>query len=148
MLAQAGRTEEAIPYLRAAAAERPQDAEAQTNLGLALALARRFDEAIRCLQMVVTASPDSFEYRFNLGRVLAAAGHFAEAIPHFQQAVRLSGGREPQILDMLADVYAGTGRFLEAAQEALAVAGQSNPQFVDTLKSRITYYESRIPKAK
>src|ERR1017187_9798363 len=151
MLAQAGRTEEAIPYLRAAAAERPQDAEAQTNLGLALALARRFDEAIRCLKMVVTASPDSFEYRLNLGRVLAAAGHFAEAIPHFERAVRLSGGREPRILDMLADVYAETGRFLEAAQaarQALEVAGQSNPQFVDTLKSRISYYESRIPKAK
>jgi tetratricopeptide (TPR) repeat protein len=151
MLAQAGRSEEAIPYLRDAAAERPQDAEAQTNLGLALALARRFDEAIRCLQMVVTASPDSFEYRFNLGRVLAAGGHFAEAIPHFEQAVRLSDGREPQILDMLAGVYAETGRFPEAAQaerQALAVAGQSNPQFVDTLKSRISYYESRIPKAK
>ena len=101
--------------------------------------------------MVVTASPDSFEYRFNLGRVLAAGGHFAEAIPHFEQAVRLSDGREPQILDMLAGVYAETGRFPEAAQaerQALAVAGQSNPQFVDTLKSRISYYESRIPKAK
>jgi isocitrate dehydrogenase kinase/phosphatase len=52
---------------------------------------------------------------------------------------------------MLADVYAETGRFLEAAQaarQALEVAGQSNPQFVDTLKSRISYYESRIPKAK
>jgi len=151
VLAQAGRTGEAIPYLRDAAAERPRDAEAQTNLGLALALARRFDEAIRCLEEAVTASPDSFEYRFNLGRVLAAAGHFAEAIPHFEQAVRLSHAREPQILDMLAGAYAGTGRFLEAAQaarQALEVAGQSDPQFVDTLKSRISYYESRIPKAK
>ncbi len=151
VLAQAGRTGEAIPYLRAAAAERPRDAEAQTNLGLALALARRFDEAIACLQEVVTASPDSFEYRFNLGRVLAAGGHFAEAVPHFEQAVRLSHAREPQILDMLAYVYAETGRFQEAAQaarQALEVAGPGNTQFVDTLKSRISYYESRIPKAK
>jgi tetratricopeptide (TPR) repeat protein len=151
VLARAGKTEEAIPYLRDVAGARPQDAEAQTNLGLALALARRFDEAIGCLQKAVTASPDSFEYRFNLGRVLAAGGRFSEAIPHFEQAVRLSGGLEPQILDMLADVYAETGRFLEAAQaerQALEVAGQSNPQFVDTLKSRISYYESRIPKAK
>jgi tetratricopeptide (TPR) repeat protein len=151
VLAQAGRTGEAIPYLRDAAAERPRDADAQTNLGLALALARQFDEAIRCLQEAVTASPDSSEYRFNLGRVLVDAGHFAEAIPHFEQAVRLSHGREPQILDMLAGAYAGTGRFLEAAQaarQALEVAGQSNPQFLDTLKSRISYYESRIPKVK
>jgi Flp pilus assembly protein TadD len=99
----------------------------------------------------VTASPDSFEYRFNLGRVLAAGGHFAEAVPHFEQAVRLSHAREPQILDMLAGAYAETGRFQEAAQaarQALEVAGPGNTQFVDTLKSRISYYESRIPKAK
>jgi hypothetical protein len=35
----------------------------------------------------------------------------------------------------------------QAARQALEVAGQSNPQFANTLKSRITYYESRIPKA-
>ena len=83
-------------------------------------------------------------------RVLAAGGHFTEAVPHFEQAVRLSHGREPQILDMLAGAYAEMGRFREAAQaarQALEVAGQSNPQFANTLKSRITYYESRIPKA-
>jgi tetratricopeptide (TPR) repeat protein len=130
---------------------RPRDAGAQTNLGLALALARRFDEAIACLQTAVTASPDSIEYRFNLGRVLAAAGRFAEAIPQFERAVQLSGGREAQILDMLAGAYAETGRFPEAARaarQALEAAGQSNPQFVDTLKSRISFYESRIPKGK
>ena len=50
----------ASPYLRDAVAEKPQDAEAQTNLGLALAMARQFDEAIAHLQAAVAASPDGF----------------------------------------------------------------------------------------
>jgi isocitrate dehydrogenase kinase/phosphatase len=52
---------------------------------------------------------------------------------------------------MLAGAYAETGRFPEAARaarQALEAAGQSNPQFADTLKSRISFYESRIPKGR
>jgi tetratricopeptide (TPR) repeat protein len=147
ILAQTGHAEEGIPYLREAVAERPGDGEAQTNLGLALAMARQFDESIAHLKEASSAKPDSFEYRFNLGRILAAAGRFTEAIPEFEQAVRLSGGREALILDMLGGAYAETGRFAEAAQaarRALESAPEADRGFADALKSRISYYESRV----
>jgi len=139
-----------MPYLRGAVGEKPGNAEAETNLGLALALGRQFDEAISHLQTAVAAAPDSFEYRFNLGRILAAGGRFAEAVPEFEQAVRLSDGRESLILDMLGGAYAETGRFRDAAQaarQALELANQQgDPQFVDALKSRLSFYVSRIPQ--
>jgi tetratricopeptide (TPR) repeat protein len=152
VLAQAGKIEEAIPYLRSAVEEKPEDAEAQANLGLALALTRRFDEAIAHLRIAVAASPGSFEYQFNLARALASAGRSAEAIPQFELAVRLSGGREPSVLDMLGRAYADAGRFQDAARvarQALEIASrQNNAQLADGLKSRIAYYESRIPQPK
>jgi Flp pilus assembly protein TadD len=149
VLAQAGRMEEAMPYLRGAVEQKPGNVEAETNLGLALALGRQYDEAITHLQTAAAAAPDSFECRFNLGRILAAAGRFVEAIPEFEQAVQLPGGREPLILDMLGGAYAETGRFRDAAQAArqgLELSNQrSDPRFVDALRSRLTFYESRIP---
>ncbi len=148
VLAQQGKLEEALTHLRGAVEEKPEDAEARTNFGLALALARRYDEALVHLRAAVAASPEAFEYRFNLGRILAAAGHFPEAVLQFERAVSLTGGRDPVILDMLGGAYAETGRFREAAQvtrQALELAQrQNNSSFADTLKARITYYDSRI----
>ncbi len=149
VLAQSGRVDEALPQLRRAVEEQPGDVEAQTNLGLALGIGRQFEEAIVHLRQAVTAVPERFEYRFNLGRILAAAGRFAEAIPEFEEAVRLSGGREPQALDMLGGVYAETGRYPEAAQaakRALTMTRPGDAKLAEALQLRITYYESRIPK--
>jgi hypothetical protein len=65
-----------------------------------------------------------------------------------EEAVKLSGGRDPRILDRLAGVYAELGRFaqaVETARRALAVASEENDQqLVDALKARIASYNSRI----
>lgn len=92
-------------------------------------------------------TPDSLEYRFNLGRVLAARHSFAEAAPEFEKAVELSGGNEPQSLEMLAAMYAELGRFAEAAQtarRALAIAVRENDAArSQTLGARIASYEAQ-----
>jgi Flp pilus assembly protein TadD len=64
----------------------------------------------------VESKPDSADVRMNLGHALADKGRYQEAIGHLQEAVRLSGGSNPAMLDLLGRVYAEVGRFPEAAQ--------------------------------
>jgi len=60
--------------------------------------------------------------------------------------VELSGGRDPEVLDLLGRTYAELGRFREAGQierQALAIASQQkNYPLVEALKARIALYES------
>lgn len=146
-LLEAGRTDEAIDHIRKALELDPEFADAHNMLGIVLARAGKLDDAVEHLRRAVTNTPDSLEYRFNLGRVLAARHSFAEAAPQFEKAVELSGGNEPQSLDMLAAMYAELGRFAEASQtagRALAIVVRENDTaFADKLRSRIAYYDSR-----
>jgi spermidine synthase len=70
-----------------------------------------------------------------------------EAVALAERALRLSGGREPAILDTLAAAYAEAGRFPEAvetARRALTLATQQNQQpLAEALKGRIALYEGR-----
>jgi tetratricopeptide (TPR) repeat protein len=78
--------------------------------------------------------------------VLAAKGRYAEAATQFEKAANLSQMREPEILDMLAAMYAETGRYQEAittARKALEVANlQRNAELAASLKSSLDRYES------
>lgn len=146
-LLQSGRTDEAVDHIRKALDLDPDFADAHNMPGIVLARAGKLDEAVEHLRKAVTVTPESPEYRFNLGRVLAARHSFAEAAPQFEKAVELSGGKEPQSLEMLAGMYAELGRFADAAQaarRALAVAVQANDLVhCQELRARIAYYEGR-----
>ena len=73
----------------------------------------------------------------------------AEAVALAQRAVKLSGGREPAILDTLAAAYAEAGRFSEAvktAQKAIDLATQQNRQtLAASIKARRQLYEAKTP---
>jgi tetratricopeptide (TPR) repeat protein len=146
-LIEAGRTDEAVEHARKALEADPQVSDAHNILGIVLARAGNLDEGIAHLEEAVKYTPDSVEYRFNLGRLLAARGRFADAVPQFEAAVKASGGKEPQSLDMLAAMYAETGRFSEAAgtaRRALEVAiGVDDNGMVQALRARIAQYEAR-----
>jgi len=145
-LSEKGRTEEALEYLRKGVALEPKFADGQNNLGAALARAGELDEAILHMSQAVDLAPQSVEYRYNFGRVLAAKGQFADAAAQFEQAADLSGMREPAILDMLAAMYAETGRYQEAvvtARKALDGANQQqNAELAASLKSSLERYEA------
>jgi len=145
-LLQAGRTDEAVEHIEKALAIDPNFADAHNMLGIVLARAGRLDDAVEHLQKAVSVMPDSLEYRFNLGRILAARHSFADALPQFEKAVELSGGNEPQSLEMLADMYGELGRFAEAAEtarRALAlVERQNDAAHAQALQGRIAYYEA------
>ncbi len=147
-LIEKGRTGEAIEHVRKALEADPQFADAHNILGVALARGGQLDEAIAHLEAAVESTPDSAEYRFNLGRILAARGRFADAIPQFEAAVKLTGGAEPQSLDLLAAMYSEEKRFAEAAVTArraldLAVRMNNGPM-AEALRARIARYESQV----
>lgn len=143
-----GRTDEAVEHARKALEADPQFSDAHNILGIVLARAGKLDEAVGHLEKAVENTPDSLEYRFNLGRILAARGRFAEAVPQFEAAVKLSGGQEPQSLDMLAAMYSEVGRFadaIQAARRALDLAAaQNNDAMAEALRARIAQYSARL----
>lgn len=149
-LIEAGRAEEALGHINKALELDPEFAEAHNLLGLVLARAGQLDDGVAHLEKAVALNPDSLEFRFNLGRVLAARHSFAQAIPQFEKAVELSGGREPQSLEMLAAMYSEIGRFPDAARvarRALDLATRENDNVLaGTLRARIAYYESQAAK--
>jgi Flp pilus assembly protein TadD len=146
-LLESGQTDEAVDHIRKALELDPEFPDAHNMLGIVLARAGKLDDAVAHLQKAVSLTPDSLEYRFNLGRVLAARHSFAEALPQFERAVELSGGKEPQSLEMLAAMYSEVGRFSEAAQaarRALAVTtSQNDVALSQELRARVAYYESQ-----
>jgi YaiO family outer membrane protein len=64
----AGRMDEAIGKLRAAAAVEPNNADIQVQLGLALAAARRLDEAKQAFGEALRTAPDYDDARLGLAR--------------------------------------------------------------------------------
>jgi tetratricopeptide (TPR) repeat protein len=75
-----------------------------------------FDKAIERYRMALSASPDNLIALNNLAYALAVRkGEAAEALGHAERAMRLSGGRSPEIADTLAWVQHLLGRDQEAS---------------------------------
>jgi tetratricopeptide (TPR) repeat protein len=151
-LARAGRPDEAVAHYQKALELNPELASAHINFGVMLARANRIDEAIRHFEDAIASKPDpghAREAHLNLGLALATAQRWAEASRHLEEADRVSGGRDPVVLDLLGGVYAEMGRFQEAikvAGRALAIANQQgNQRLVEALKARIALYQSGTP---
>jgi YaiO family outer membrane protein len=89
---RAGNFELAADHMREAARLRPDDADVQVGLGLALTPLKRFDEAERAFRYAVELAPDYLDARIGLARIALYGGRFAEA----QSAVR-------KVLEMRAD---------------------------------------------
>jgi Flp pilus assembly protein TadD len=66
-----------------------------------------------------------------------------------QQAVQLSGGKSPEILDTLAAAYAEAGRFPEAVEtdrQALDLSiAQNNKPLAEAIQTRLKLYEANSP---
>ena len=79
----------------------------------------------------------------------ASVRNGAEAVALAERAARLTGGREPSILDAQAAAYAEVGRFADAAriaERALDLARQQgNAPLAVELDGRLALYRSRRP---
>lgn len=103
-LSNAGRLTAAIAEFEAALRLRPEYAEAQNNLGVALTqIPGRASEALPHFQAAVKVKPDYADARFNLGVALSQVpGRLAEAMAQLEAAYRLHPDPElKQTIDRL-----------------------------------------------
>ena len=146
VLLSTGRLDEAITEFQQALALSPDYAEAHLNLGTALAQQGRLDQAIPHLRKAVEDRPEDANAHRNLGLALYMAGQVKEAIPAAEQAVKLSRGKDPTMLNLLAHLYAEVGRRQEAARtarQALTIATQRNDrQLVQELNEMLASLEA------
>jgi len=149
-----GRIDEAIADWEKALQMHPNDADAHTSLGNALLQKGSLREAIAHYVTAQALAPEDPHSRNNVAWVLATASDSsirdgARAVGFAQEAVQLSGGREPRFLRTLAAAYAESGRFSEAlavAQQAAVMATmQGKTDVVNRLKKDLVLYRELQP---
>jgi protein O-mannosyl-transferase len=90
LLADKGRTDEALTQYRKALELNPDYAEAHNNLGLLLAKMGRTDEAMADYRKALEIKPDYGGAHFNLGLLLAKMGRTDEAMAQYLKALELN----------------------------------------------------------
>jgi tetratricopeptide (TPR) repeat protein len=145
LLEVTGHRQEAIEQLTQGIQIAPRNADGHNVYGAILAREGKMDEAIAELQQAVTLAPGSAECHYTLGRAYAATNRFPEALPQFEAAAKLTGSREPAILQMLAAMYSETGDFSRAviiAQQALDLAEkQQNTELATALRANLARFQ-------
>ena len=153
-VARAGRLDEAIAHFQKAVEINPNSADVRNNLGVALVRTGNVEEALAHWREALRAEPNHLAVLNQTARVLATSPEAsvrngAEAVALAERAARLSGGREPEILDTLAAAYAEAGRFpeaIETTRRAVTLALEANNQsLAEVLRARIALYEAKMP---
>jgi tetratricopeptide (TPR) repeat protein len=149
-----GHLDEAIADWEKTLQMQPGDADAHTCLGNALLRKGAFEEAIAQYEMASALAPNDPHSRNNIAWLLATSSESSvrdgnRAVEFAQQAVSVSGGREPQFLRTLAAAYAESGRFSEAVatvQQAAVVANmQGKTKLANKLQKDLVLYRGRMP---
>jgi Flp pilus assembly protein TadD len=111
-------------------------------------------DAITEYEQASALAPENPDSRNNIAWVMATASDASirdgtRAVGLAQEAVQLSGGREPRFLRTLAAAYAESGRFSEAfavAQQAVAIATmQGKTDVANHLKEDLAFYRGHLP---
>ena len=149
-----GRIDEAIADFEKTLQIQPNDADAHTGLGNARLRKDALKEAIAHYNQAMALAPEDPHSRNNLAWVLATSSDAsirdgAKAVELAQQAVSLSGGREPLFFRTLAAAYAETGRFSDAIaviREAVASARmQGKTGLANLLEEDVLLYRGQVP---
>ena len=150
-LAARGHFDEALAHFQKALEIKPNYANARQNYNAVLAHRKGVLREFAARRELTRSSPRDANLLNETAWTLATNPNAsvrdgAEAVELAQRAVKLSGGREPAILDTLAAAYAEAGRFADAvqtAQKAIDLATQQNkPTLADSLGVRIKLYQA------
>jgi tetratricopeptide (TPR) repeat protein len=153
-LASRGEPDQALLHFAKTVELNPDFAEAHCSLGTMLYAQARVQEALAQWREALRLNPNFALAMMQTAHALAASPEAsdrngAEAVKLAEQAVQLSGARNPAYLDTLAAAYAEAGRFPEAvetARRALELARQLNQgDLVEALNARIKLYEAQKP---
>jgi tetratricopeptide (TPR) repeat protein len=133
LLADAGRTDEAMVCYRKAVAINPDDAEAYTSIGNELFKAGRMDDAIACYRKALTVNPGFIVAQYDLGFLFANIGRIDDAMDCYRKALAINPhfGKAHSSLGIL---MTKTGRIDEAMvhfRQALEI----NPDDISTLNN-------------
>jgi protein O-mannosyl-transferase len=90
LLADKGRTDEAMAHFLKAVELNPNYAEAHNNLGILFEKIGGINEAIAHYQKALELNPDHAEAHNNLGLLFAKVGRTDEAMAHFMKAVEIN----------------------------------------------------------
>jgi tetratricopeptide (TPR) repeat protein len=140
VLADCGRSDEALAHYKEALKIKPDYAEAQYNLGVLLARQGQIDEALACFRTAVKIKPHYAEAQYDLGLLLAGRGRFGQALACYRKAVESRPDFVPALNNLawlqatrpearLRDATAA----LELARRAAALTRGSSPGVLDTL---------------
>ena len=149
-----GHLEDAIAHFRKAVAITPQAGNVHLNLGMALYRQGRAAEAVRQWREGVRVCPDYAPLLNQAANILATCDdpsirNGTEAVQLAEKAVKLSGSKDPVMLDTLAAAYAEAGRFPEAiatAQHAASLASDAgNTALAETIRNHVKLYQSGSP---
>jgi len=152
LLEVSGHRDEAIQQLTAGIELAPKNPDGHNIYGVILARQGKLDEAIAELQKAVALAPSSAECHYNLGRAYAAGNYFTDALPQLESAAKLTGNREPEILQMLAAMYSEAGNYPQAistAEQALNLAeSKQNADLTSALRANLARYQHQSEQAK
>ena len=153
-LLQKGRLAEAMVHYRKFFEIEPENVEARNILGTALIQQGRIREAIEQWQDALAIEPENGNAASNLAWVFATCPDDSirdgrRAVELAEKALRISGGKIPMILRVLAAAYAEDGRFsqaIESAQRGADLAtSQGNSGLAAELQSNIALYQAGTP---
>ena len=151
---QKGQVADAMIHYRKLLKIQPENVEAHNILGTVLIQQGRIREAIEQWQETLTIQPDNGNAKSNLAWVFATSpeGSFRDGVRAVQlaeQALRLSGGKNPIIFRTLAAAYAESGRFpeaIETAKRGVELANsQGNASLAAELQNNIVLYQTARP---
>jgi protein O-mannosyl-transferase len=154
LLFQQGRIDEAIAQWQKAVAMQPDDAGFHSALANAFLKKRLYKDAITEYEQAAQIDSHDPLARSNLAWLLATSPDAsirdgARAVKLAEQAVQLSGGKDPTYLRTLAAACAESGRFTDAQQAAHRALEEAQVQgksaLANALRDEIALYELGLP---
>jgi tetratricopeptide (TPR) repeat protein len=154
LYASIGRVDDAIALYQRALKAKPDRPEVHYNYANALVMKKEYPQAIAEYREAFRCKPTFADAYCDLALLLATCSDASvrngtEAVALAKQAVALSEGKDPSILETLAAAYAEAGQFnqaLQTAHTALNMAvQQQNAALVQTIRTRAKLYEAGLP---
>jgi len=151
---QKGQAPKAMEHYRRLLEIQPDNGEAHNILGTVLVQQGRIKEAIDEWRETLAFQPENGNAKSNLAWVFAtypeeSVRNGTEAVQLAEQALKLSGGKNPIIFRTVAAAYAESGRFGEAvdtAERGLELATeQGNTGLANEFQSYILLYRAGRP---
>ena len=152
VLAARGKYEEAVGQLVAGLALKPGDVDAHRFLGEIHAIQRRDGLALEHYSKALAGAPADAQIMARLAAIRAdsqdpSVRNPLRAKELAEQAVRLTGGRDPRILEILAVAQAASGYFRDAAAAARSAAAAARALGMSAMASSLDYRAAAYEQA-